>query len=185
MRSLSALIDEEAKRERTMKAPASATLRVRLLSDPCLWCWETFDPHRSEGVLYSSWANQWSAYESREEALRAGEACLAELQSSGAGRASAREPRAEPREDRGSAKASRRGGVNAAVTLLLIGVLVATVAPTRPTERVVEMVDIVRAGRRIASEEAAVSEARALHVASLGPCNNAWRQMEEGVQCRF
>lgn len=63
----------------TRTPPASATLRVRLLADPCLWCWEITDPHRDDAPRYSSWANEWSAYESREEALRAGEGRLAEL----------------------------------------------------------------------------------------------------------
>lgn len=128
-----------------MKTPvASGTLRVRLLSDPCLWCWEIADPHRNDGLLYSSWANEWSAYESREEALRAGQARLAELQSSAARRASAGERREEQRQGRGSAGVSRRGGVNAAITLLLIGVLAATAAPASATERVGEVFRRVR-----------------------------------------
>lgn len=47
--------------------------------DPCLWCWEIADPDRNGALLYSSWADEWKGYESREEALRAGEAQLAAL----------------------------------------------------------------------------------------------------------
>src|SRR2546430_16237783 len=47
------------------------TVEVRLLPDPCLWCWEIRDAHRNE-VLESSWAGEWTAYSSPEEALRAG-----------------------------------------------------------------------------------------------------------------
>ena len=47
------------------------TVEVRLLPDPCLWCWEIRDSDRDE-VLESSWANEWTAYSSPEEALRAG-----------------------------------------------------------------------------------------------------------------
>ncbi len=47
------------------------TVEVRLLPDPCLWCWEIRDADRNE-VLESSWAGEWTAYGSPEEALRAG-----------------------------------------------------------------------------------------------------------------
>lgn len=57
---------------------ASVDLGVRLLPDPCLWCWEITDPRRG-AVVYSSWAHEWSAYGSREEAVRAGQARLAQL----------------------------------------------------------------------------------------------------------
>ena len=46
------------------------TIEVRLLADPCLWCWEIRDAHR--GRVESSWAIHWSAYASREEVLTAG-----------------------------------------------------------------------------------------------------------------
>jgi hypothetical protein len=144
---------------RAMKTrAASETLRVRLLSDPCLWCWEIADPHRNDRLLYSSWTNEWSAYESREEALRAGQARLAELESAAAGRGGAGERREERRQRRGSARVSRRTGANAAVTLLLIGVLAATAAPagaterSRPGEGGVSTVEILPGGRRITVE---------------------------------
>jgi len=47
------------------------TVEVRLLPDPCLWYWEIRDADRGE-VLESSWAGEWTAYSSPEEALRAG-----------------------------------------------------------------------------------------------------------------
>jgi len=47
------------------------TVEVRLLPDPCLWCWEIRDAQCNE-VLESSWAGEWTAYSSPEEALRAG-----------------------------------------------------------------------------------------------------------------
>ena len=45
------------------------TVEVRLLPDPCLWCWEIRDAQG--GLVESSWANHWTAYPSREEALAA------------------------------------------------------------------------------------------------------------------
>lgn len=49
-----------------------------LLSDPCLWCWEIRD--RAQGdVVESSWAADWTAYDSQEEALRAGQRRLEHL----------------------------------------------------------------------------------------------------------
>jgi hypothetical protein len=66
--------------ERPMTRQAAAPeLRVRLLVDPCLWCWEIADPSGDGASLYSSWANEWRAYQSREEARRAGEAHIAAL----------------------------------------------------------------------------------------------------------
>lgn len=59
--------------------PTALGLHARLLAEPCLWSWEIVDRGGDGAVLYSSWANEWSAYESREEALRAGEARLADL----------------------------------------------------------------------------------------------------------
>jgi hypothetical protein len=54
-------------------------LRVRLLSEPCLWCWEIVDRHRGDTLVRSSWTAEWMAYESREEALTAGRRRLSEL----------------------------------------------------------------------------------------------------------
>jgi len=46
-------------------------VKVHLLGDPCLWCWEIVDTE--DGTLIeSSWATEWTAFESAREALRAG-----------------------------------------------------------------------------------------------------------------
>ena len=58
-------------------------LRVRLLAEPCLWCWEIVDRRRGDSLVYSSWATEWVAYASREEALTAGHRHLSELQRRG------------------------------------------------------------------------------------------------------
>ena len=52
-------------------------VRARLLSEPMLWCWELID--RGGTVIQSSWAVEWTAYGSRDEALAAGRARLAAL----------------------------------------------------------------------------------------------------------
>jgi hypothetical protein len=54
-------------------------LRVRLLPEPCLWCWELVDRRRRDTLVQSSWATEWMAYESREEALAAGRRRHSEL----------------------------------------------------------------------------------------------------------
>jgi hypothetical protein len=48
---------------------------VRLMSEPCLWRWEIHEPARGE-VVANSWTNEWMAYESPDEAFRAGQARL-------------------------------------------------------------------------------------------------------------
>jgi hypothetical protein len=48
---------------------------VELMDDPCLWRWQIRDPSCNE-VLADSWSRDWTAYESREEAYRAGRARL-------------------------------------------------------------------------------------------------------------
>jgi hypothetical protein len=50
-------------------------LKVELMDDPCLWRWAICDVDRNE-VLADSWTRDWTAYESREEAYRAGSARL-------------------------------------------------------------------------------------------------------------
>jgi hypothetical protein len=67
-----------------MSAPAALDVRVRLLPDPCLWCWEIVD--RGGPLIHSSWTAEWTAYASREEALAAGRARLIELWCADAGR---------------------------------------------------------------------------------------------------
>jgi len=45
------------------------------MDDPCLWRWAICDSIRNE-VLADSWTRDWTAYESREDAYRAGRARL-------------------------------------------------------------------------------------------------------------
>lgn len=45
-------------------------VRVRLLDDPVLWCWELIDAATGL-VRETSWTSHWEAYASAEEALRA------------------------------------------------------------------------------------------------------------------
>jgi hypothetical protein len=52
---------------------------VELMDDPCLWRWEIRDPSRGR-VVADSWTRDWTAYESREEAYRAGQARLRAFQ---------------------------------------------------------------------------------------------------------
>ena len=58
------------------------TVRVRLLSLPCMWCWEIRSEAEGE-LVESSWVREWMAYDSYEAALKAGEARLAQLVSEG------------------------------------------------------------------------------------------------------
>jgi hypothetical protein len=60
----------------------SLVVEVRLLSDPCLWCWEICDED-SGRVVASSWADAWVGFASRAEARAAGAKHLAELQATG------------------------------------------------------------------------------------------------------
>jgi hypothetical protein len=54
------------------------TVKVNLLGEPCLWCWEIVDAE--DGALVeSSWATEWTGYESSQEARRAGMLRLTEL----------------------------------------------------------------------------------------------------------
>jgi len=48
------------------------------MTEPCLWRWEIRDRERGE-VIDSSWTREWMAYESPEEALRAGRLRLTSL----------------------------------------------------------------------------------------------------------
>jgi hypothetical protein len=59
--------------------PKSLQVDVELMGDPCLWRWEIRDASRNE-VLADSWTRDWTAYESREEAYRAGRARLTAFQ---------------------------------------------------------------------------------------------------------
>jgi hypothetical protein len=53
-------------------------VQVRLMAEPCLWRWEIRDPDRDE-IIDSSWTGEWMAYDSPEEALRAGRQRLTSL----------------------------------------------------------------------------------------------------------
>ena len=56
----------------------SLTVEVRLLPNPCLWAWEIRDRDRG-GVIDNSWDSEWTAYDSAEEAYRAGRRRLTRL----------------------------------------------------------------------------------------------------------
>src|SRR5207247_1598384 len=47
------------------------TVKVHLLGEPCLWCWEIVDVE-DDALVESSWATEWTGYASSREALRAG-----------------------------------------------------------------------------------------------------------------
>lgn len=54
------------------------TVEVRLLPDPPLWAWEIRDA-AGDAVVESSWAGEWTAYDSPEEAYAAGRRRLTRL----------------------------------------------------------------------------------------------------------
>ena len=54
------------------------TVAVRLMSEPCLWRWEIREPRHGE-VVANSWTSEWMAYETPDEAFRAGQARLTSL----------------------------------------------------------------------------------------------------------
>ena len=54
------------------------SLEVQLMSEPCLWRREIRDRER-DVVVESSWTREWMAYESPEEAERAGRQRLRSL----------------------------------------------------------------------------------------------------------
>jgi hypothetical protein len=62
--------------ERTREQHLS--VEVQLMNEPCLWRWEIRDRERNE-VIDNSWTCEWMAYESPEEALRAGRQHLTSL----------------------------------------------------------------------------------------------------------
>ena len=47
------------------------SVEVWLMTEPCLWRWEIRDSDGGD-IIDSSWTREWMAYESAEEALRAG-----------------------------------------------------------------------------------------------------------------
>jgi len=54
------------------------SVEVQLMDEPCLWRWDIRDRER-DVVVDSSWSREWMAYESPEEALRAGRQRLTSL----------------------------------------------------------------------------------------------------------
>ena len=46
-------------------------VRVRLLAEPCLWCWEIVD-EMSGDPIECSWDTEWCGYPTCEEAAAAG-----------------------------------------------------------------------------------------------------------------
>ena len=61
-----------------MQSDAALTVAVQLMSEPCLWRWEIRDPTRDE-VVVNSWTHEWMAYESSDDAFRAGQVHLIAL----------------------------------------------------------------------------------------------------------
>ncbi len=64
--------------------PTLAELRVRLSAEPSLWCWEIVEGHRDGALVHSGWVSEWTAHETREEALTAGRRRLSELRAADA-----------------------------------------------------------------------------------------------------
>jgi len=54
------------------------SVEVQFMDEPCLWRWDIRDRER-DVVVDSSWSCEWMAYESPEEALRAGRQRLTSL----------------------------------------------------------------------------------------------------------
>ncbi len=54
------------------------TVKVHLLGEPCLWCWEIVDME-DDALVESSWATEWTGYASSREALQAGAIRLTDL----------------------------------------------------------------------------------------------------------
>jgi hypothetical protein len=53
-------------------------LEIRLVTEPCLWCWEIRDAVNGHS-LGSSWNDDWMAYDSSREALLAAMHRLTEM----------------------------------------------------------------------------------------------------------
>lgn len=53
-------------------------IHLHLMAEPCLWCWEVRDLVHGQ-LIKSSWANEWTAYDSAEEARLAAELQVTEL----------------------------------------------------------------------------------------------------------
>ncbi len=57
---------------------ARLTVAVHLMAEPCLWRWEIHDPSQDQ-IVANSWSNEWMAYDSPDEAYRAGQVKLTTL----------------------------------------------------------------------------------------------------------
>jgi hypothetical protein len=68
-------------------------VKVQLIPDSSLWCWEIWDSGRGE-VVESCWARDWAAYDSRGAALSAGEVWLTLSSPQRSATASSRQPAA-------------------------------------------------------------------------------------------
>ena len=58
--------------------PAGLCLEIRLMTEPCLWCWEIWDVVTGHRVG-SSWNDDWMAYDSSREVLLAAMHRLTEI----------------------------------------------------------------------------------------------------------
>ena len=86
MRILETKPGEKSAQESRMdtRRGARLTVKLRLLSEPSLWCWEIVDT--ADGtVVESSWATNWIGYKSSPEALGAGIMRLTDLTRGGRG----------------------------------------------------------------------------------------------------
>lgn len=65
---------------RRLESPHATRFRVevRLMTEPCLWCWEIHDTVHGN-IVTGSWISEWMAYVSSEEALAAANSRLREL----------------------------------------------------------------------------------------------------------
>jgi hypothetical protein len=52
------------------RSSARLVVDVKLLPQPCLWCWEIRDTR--SGSVETSWERDWTAYDSPQQALAAG-----------------------------------------------------------------------------------------------------------------
>ncbi len=57
---------------------ARLTVAVHLMAEPCLWRWAIHDPSQGQ-IVANSWSNEWMAYDSPDEAYRAGQVKLTTL----------------------------------------------------------------------------------------------------------
>ena len=63
---------------RTVKSKSALEIHARLLSEPGLWSVEVRDTTTHE-ILWSSWTDDWSAYETLDEATRRADDIVARL----------------------------------------------------------------------------------------------------------